>query len=91
MQNMQPCTGNPCQPYCQLRRCTACCRGADVGMLAYGNIILSGKHFLILGNIVLDGFLVFAVGGNQHVCTVEDVQQAVHLVYQHVSGTGAHE
>ena len=40
-------------------------------MLAYGNIILSGKHFLILGNIVLDGFLVFAVGGNQHVCTVE--------------------
>ena len=31
------------------------------------------------------------MGGNQHIRTVEYIQQAVHFIHQHITGTGAHE
>ena len=40
--------------------------------------------FLYIGKY---GFLIFAMGSNQHVSSIEYLQQAVHLIYQHIAGT----
>lgn len=35
--------------------------------------------------------MILTVGGNQQIGSIEDVQQAVHLVYQHIACTRSHK
>ena len=47
--------------------------------------------FFIGSGIGTDDLLVFAMGSNEHTGIGKDILQGIHLVYQHVSGTGTHE
>ena len=65
--------------------------GTDTGVGTDGNVIRSFIFLLVFLDIVFYCFLIFAMGGNQHIRTVEYIQQAVHFIHQHITGTGAHE
>ena len=55
------------------------------------NIRCITEHFFVVISILLDDFLTFAMGGNQHICSIENIQQTVGLIHQHIAGTGAHK
>ena len=91
MQDVQARSGNLCQTDSQFGRGITCRNGTDTGVGTDGNVIRSFIFLLVFLDIVFYCFLIFAMGGNQHIRTVEYIQQAVHFIHQHITGTGAHE
>ena len=91
MQNMQSCSGNSCQTDGQLGRGIAGGNGTYTGVGIDGDVVRSLVFFLVYLDIGFYDFLVFAMGGYQHVCAIEDFQKTVHFVYQHITGTGTHK
>ncbi len=60
-------------------------------MLTDRNFRCIAEHLLVVFSILFDNVLAFTMCGNQHVRSMEDVQQTIRFVYQHITGAGTHE
>ena len=91
VQHVQACPGFRGQLYGQPRGGVAGLYAADVGVFVDRYLGILQEFGLVFFRILPYGLLVFAVGGDEHVRTVEDAPQAVHAVHQHIACAGAHE
>lgn len=91
VEHMQAGTRFARQLHGQARRGVAGGRGADVGVLADGHIVVVGILCLIFLCVFSDDGGVLAMDGNEQVGAAKDGAQAFHAVHQHVACARTHE
>ena len=91
VEHMQAGTRFARQLHGQARRGVAGGRGADVGVLADGHIVVVGILHLIFLCVFSDDGRVLTMDGNEQVGAAEDGAQAFHAVHQHVARARTHE